>query len=54
MNALIIKLMNEYTGWPPPQKKKKKKKKKKTEQSDTVDFSGICSDQQLSCFHLAG
>ena len=35
--------LNVYTGWPPPKKKKKKKKKK----TGTVDFSGLCSDQQV-------
>ena len=32
-----------YTGWP-----------NKNGTVDTVDFSGLCSDQQLSIFHLAG
>ena len=34
-------------GAPPPPKKKKKKKK-----HGTVDFSGLCSHQQLSVFTL--
>ena len=34
-----------YTGWPPPPPPPKKKKKNGT--VDTVDFSGLCSDQQL-------
>ena len=29
-------------------------RKKKHGTVDTVDFSGLCSDQQLSFFHLAG
>ena len=33
----------EYTGWSP-----------KNGTVDTVNFSGLCSDQQLSFFHLAG
>ena len=37
-------------GPPPPPKKKKKKKKNGT--VDTVDFSGLCSNQQLSFFTL--
>ena len=38
-----------YTGWPPPPPKKKKKKKKK---HGSVDFLGLCSNQQLSFFTL--
>ena len=41
INSVDITL--RYTGWP-----------NKNGTVDTVDFSGLCSDQQLSCLQLAG
>ena len=40
--VLRIVVLVGYTGWPPPPKKK----------NGTVDFLGLCSDQQLSFFTL--
>ena len=45
------KVLNPIPGGPPPPPKKKKKKKKNGT-VDLVDFSGLCSDQQLSFFTL--